>query len=329
MSAPDHAEPVVVVGANGFVGRRVVQSLHATEGLRPIIAARKAAPAAAGEIEQRVCDAADPASMAAALNGASYAVNCVAGDADTMVTATRNLCAAARAAGLRRIVHLSSMAVYGPATGLVNEAAPLDTRAGWYAEAKVACEALMRDFTQAGGDAVILRPGCIHGPRSEQWTGRIGRLLRRHRVGDLGAAGDGLCNLVHIDDVAAAVVAAIQRPGIAGEAFNLGDRDPGTWNSYFMRFAQAIGATPVRRISGRWLKIETKLLAPLLKVGQIAGGRVGLGQLAADPLPGSLLSLWQQDIQLDHRKADDYLGFARTPPDAALASAAAWFTNRQ
>jgi len=144
VSASDHAEAVVVVGANGFVGRRVVQSLRETQGLRPIIAARKSAPA--GDIEQRICDAADAASMAAALQGASYAVNCVAGDADTMVTATRNLCAGARAAGLRRVVHLSSMAVYGPATGLVDESAPLDTRAGWW---KPRVDSVARPLTRA------------------------------------------------------------------------------------------------------------------------------------------------------------------------------------
>ena len=327
MQSDDLAGQVVVVGANGFVGRRVVQGLSATQGFQPIIAARRASPGA-GDIPWRACDATNPASIAAALAGASYAINCVAGDAATMVAATRNLCAAAPAAGLRRIVHLSSMAVYGSATGLVDEAQRLDPTGGWYAEAKVACEAIVAEFTQSGGDAVILRPGCIHGPRSEQWTARIGRLLQRHRIGDLGAAGDGVCNLVAVDDVAAAAAAALRRPGIGGEAFNLGDPDPGTWNDYFIRFARAIGATPVRRITSRWLKIETKVLAPLLKVGQIAAGRVGLDRLAADPLPGSLLSLWRQDIQLDHRKADAGLGFARTPPQAALASAAAWFTTR-
>ncbi len=327
MSITDATQSVVVIGANGFVGRRVVARLSATEGLRPIIAARRPAQGGPDTFERRTCDAADAASLTAALAGATFAVNCVAGDGDTMLAATRNLCAAARAAGLRRIVHLSSMAVYGPATGLVDEAQALDP-SGWYAEAKAGCEASIRDFAQAGGDAVILRPGCIHGPQSEQWTGRVGRLLQHRRVGDLGVAGDGICNLVYIDDVAAAIVAALQRPDIAGQAFNLGDRDPGTWNSYFMRFAQAIGATPVRRISPRWLKIETKVLAPFLKIGQVAAGRAGLGRLAIDPLPPSLLALWQQDIQLDHRKADAALGFARTPPDAAIASAAAWFTTR-
>ncbi len=322
MPPRDEAAPAVVIGAGGFVGRCVLQHL-ARAGLRPIAAARRAAAPAAG-IAWRRCDATDAASLEAALAGAAYAVNCVAGDPATMLAATRNLCAAAQAAGLRRIVHVSSMAVYGAATGLVDEAHPLAGTASGYARAKLDCEAIVRDFMAAGGEAVILRPGCIHGPRSEQWTGRIGRLLRRRRIGDLGAAGDGVCNLIAVDDVAAAVLAALRRPDAAGEAFNLADRDPGSWNEYFVRLARAIGATPVRRISARWLRLEAGLLAVPLKLGQMAAARAGLAGLAPDPLPRSLLALWRQDIRLDHRKADALLGFARTPPEQTLAAAAAW-----
>ena len=111
---------------------------------------------------------------------------------------------------------------------------------------------------------------------------------------------------------------------MAGEAFNLGDPAPDRWNDYFSRFARAIGATPLSRITGRWLKLE-KLFAAPLKLGQMAAQRAGLGRLAPEPLAPGLLALWRQDIALDHRKADALLGFARTPPDLALAAAASWF----
>jgi nucleoside-diphosphate-sugar epimerase len=312
---------VVVIGARGFLGRRVVQQLAQSGQFHPV-AAYRGATAGPGTV---ACDAASAASVAEAVRGADFAINCVAGNAETMLAATRNLCAAAGAAGLKRIVHLSSMAVYGAATGLVDEAHALDPSLGWYAQVKVECEAEIQRFVAGGGDAVILRPGCIHGPGSTQWTSRIARLLRQHRLGDLGPAGDGGCNLIDVGDVAAAVEAALTRPGLAGLAFNLGDPDPGTWNEYFMALGRAIGATPVSRITGRRLKIEGKILAIPLKLAEIAAGRAKLGHLAPTPLPGSLLGLFRQDIQLDHRRADALLGFPRTEPSVAIAKAAQWF----
>ena len=67
----------------------------------------------------------------------------------------------------------------------------------------------MRKYVHDGGDAVILRPTCVFGPGSTQWTTRIARLLKARRIGDLGSAGDGGCNLAFIDDVVAAVLAAL------------------------------------------------------------------------------------------------------------------------
>jgi nucleoside-diphosphate-sugar epimerase len=311
-------KPVIVIGANGFVGRQVVRALADTKVFRPIAARRRppTAPAANG-IETRICDAGNPAAVAAALADAAGAVNCVAGSGETMLAATRNICAAAPPGC--RIIHLSSMAVYGAATGLIAESHAMASN-GWYGQAKIQCEAIIQGHVAGGGDAVILRPGCIHGPGSDQWSGRIARLLHRHRIGDLGAAGDGLCNLIAVNDIAAAVIAALTQPDIAGEVFNLGDPDPGTWNQYFMTLARAIGATPVRRISQRWLKIESKILAIPLKLGE----KAKLGRFVPDPLPGSLLALWRQEIQLDHRKTDARLGFTRTRPEQAIKEAAEW-----
>ena len=316
---------VVVIGASGCLGQRVMQQL-AQSGQFEAIAAIRGATTRPGVV---ACDATDAASVAAAIRGADFVVNCVAGNGETMLAVTRNLCAAAGQAGLRRIIHLSSMAVYGAATGLVDETHALDPSLGWYAQAKVECEAELQRFVAGGGDAVILRPGCIHGPGSMQWTSRIAILLQQHRLGDLGAAGDGGCNLIHVGDVAAAVEAALSRPGLAGQAFNLGDPNPGTWNEYFMALGRAIGATPVSRITVRRLKIEGKILAIPLKLAEIAAAKAKLSHLAPPPLPGSLLGLFRQDIQLDHRRADAGLGFARTDPRVAIADAAQWFIRQQ
>ena len=230
------------------------------------------------------------------------------------------MCAAADAEGIR-IVHLSSMAVYGGVTGLVGEAHPMEPSGG-YAEAKAEGERIIA----AAVDGVVLRPGCVHGPGSDQWTGRIARLLRRHRIGDLGAAGDGACNLTYVDDLAAAILAAVRLPA-GGSVFNVSDPDPGTWNDYFHRLALAIGAVPIRRVSDRWLRLEAKLAARPLQAAQMAASRLPVKLPVPDSIPPSLLQLWQQDITLDHRHADAVLRFPRTPPAQAIAKAAGWLAR--
>jgi len=178
----------------------------------------------------------------------------------------------------------------------------------------------VRDYARAGGDAVILRPGCVHGPGSDQWTARIGRLLASRRIGDLGAAGDGICNLTYIDDLVAAIIAALHRPQLAGQVYNIADPEPRTWNRYFVQFGRLIGATPIRRIPEWRLTMERVVLAPALRsLGIFLRGGV------PDPITPSLLRLWRQDVRLLPDRADAVLGFPRVAPKAALAEAAAWW----
>lgn len=198
---------------------------------------------------------------------------------------------------------------------------------GWYSEAKVQAEESTQAYRQAGGRVVILRPGCVYGPESKAWTGRVGRWLRAGRIGDLGSNGDGTCNVVLIDDVVAAVIAALEEPTADGQAINLATR-AGTWNSYLVRFAREIGSTPVARISGRRLRPETKLLAPALKIVEIGVRRVGAGRIRfPEPIPPSLVRLWQQDIELDSTKAQELLQIAWTPIHRGLDISARWFNR--
>lgn len=308
---------ILILGAGGFVGRHVLAGLPAA-GCTVVAGTRRPLP---GPVEQRQLDATDQAALAAALEGITDIVNCVAARPEDMLAGVRALCAVA---GSRRIIQLSSMAVYGAATGLVGEDAPLAPLGG-YAESKAAAEGLLRAHVQAGGDVVTLRPGCIHGPGSEQWTARPARLLRHGRLGDLAAAGDGICNLTSIADLVAAIQVALERPGLKGAAFNISDPGPASWNGYFLKLAKAIGATPVRRLPGWQIKIE-KLAAYPLKVGEILGGKLRIR--TPDPIPPSLWGVFGQEITLDHRRADAELAFARQAPEAALAEAAGWFLRQ-
>jgi nucleoside-diphosphate-sugar epimerase len=321
------AATVLVIGATGFVGAAVARAALARHDMQPIGCARRPDPRPDPLVKTRVCDAADPVALAQALEGATYVVNCVLSNPAVMLATTRNLCHVAGRLGVRRIVHLSSMAVYGPATGLVNETTALRPD-GTYGRAKADCEAIVREYVAAGGDAVVIRPGCVYGPGGEQWVGRIGRWLRAGRLGELDQRGDGYCNLTFNDDLANAVVASLTAPNVAGETFNIADAGPGTWNQFFARLGEAIGA-PDRRISELRLQLETMVLAPPLQVAKLVARRLGLPPaFLPEPIPPSLSRLWRQQMRLDSTKAESLLPFPRTSPQQGLARAADWFLSQ-
>lgn len=312
-------QSVLVLGANGFIGKEVVSALAATGWATPICGVRRSAAQDRG-FEQRMVEATNPESVAGAIRGVSAVVDCVAGGADTIVASAKALFAAAgKAEPAVRVMHLSSMAVYGNAVGLVDESAPLRGDLGPYSVAKIEAEQLARAYPRA----VIFRPGCVYGPTSPQWSIRFARLLLSRRLGDLGAAGDGSCNLVHVADVAAAIVRALERPETDGQVFNLSTPEPPTWNEYLIKYAKALRAVPVRRIPGRNLRIETKLLAPAFKIAEILAGKLKVNaRHIPPPISPALLRLMSQDIRLDTRRVQTALGLEWRNLDAALQSTA-------
>ena len=308
---------ILVLGSDGFIGRRMLQALAATEWAQPVAASRRALAQPSQERVQ--LDATSEDELGAALRSVEGVINCVAGNGHTIRSNAQALFAAAERNGRPRIVHLSTMSVYGSATGEVSESDPLLGDLGDYSAAKLMAEQIASTY----GRSVILRPGCVYGPGSPQWSGRIARWLRSERIGDLGAAGDGYCNLVHVDDVVQAALRGLSED-VEGQAFNLSLPEPPTWNEYFLQFGKALGAVPVQRIGSRRLKIETKLLAPPLKIAEILGKRVGLRDLPP-PIPPSLLGLWKQEIRLNVRKADELLRMQWTPLQQGLLETAHWY----
>lgn len=316
-------QSILVLGANGFIGRRVVAALGATGWGTPLLGVRRPAKLQGINYGQRTVEATNVESIAAAMKDATAVVNCVAGDAQTIVGGSRALFeAAARFTPAKHVVHLSTMAVYGSAEGLLDEAAALRADLGPYSESKVAAEQLAANYPSV----TIFRPGCVFGPQSEQWTIRYAQLLIARRLGDLGPAGDGCCNLVHVDDVASAVVRALETPRDGVRIFNLSTNEQPTWNEYLVRFATALRAVPVRRVTARRLKIEAKLLAPPLKIAEILSRRSKLDpHRLPPPIPPSLIRLMGQDIRLDTRRVEAELGQRWQNLQASLEETARWY----
>jgi nucleoside-diphosphate-sugar epimerase len=319
---------VLVLGGSGHVGSRLCALLAATGWATPIAASRRPLDG----VEHLRVDTRDPAAMRLALGGVDAVVNCVAGSAAAIGEGGKILVEAALAAGCRRLVHLSSMSVYGAVEGRVDESLPIDGSLGWYAQAKCEAERQVAAFGEAGGAAAILRPGCVWGAGSELWVGRIGKLLRARRLGDLGAAGDGWSNLVHVDDVARAAIAALRtlEPGQPPRVYNLAAPDSPRWNEYFVDLALAVRATPVRRLSARRLTLDAFVAGPPLKIAErIAMRLAGHARAVPVPLPPNLLGLWERHLFLDSGRAERELGLQWTPYAAALQQSAAWFLRAE
>lgn len=318
---------VLVLGGSGYVGSRLCAMLRESGWATPVSGSSRRDTSGVDNVR---ADTRDAASLAQALQGVDAVVNCVAGNAQSIAQGARTLARACTAAGCARVVHLSSMSVYGLLEGVVREEAPLDPTLGWYAKAKCEAESHMAAFVRAGGSVVSLRPGCVWGAGSELWVGRIARLLRAGRLGDLGAAGDGWSNLVHVDDVCAAVLAALRIEHARGQirTYNLAAPDSPRWNEYFVDLALAIGATPVRRISPMQLRMDAYLAGPPLKVAQTLLARARLPARAVpDPLPPGLLGLWERHLHLDSQSAERELRLSWTPYADALKESAAWFAR--
>jgi choline dehydrogenase-like flavoprotein/nucleoside-diphosphate-sugar epimerase len=331
-STPKQAVPrrVLVIGAGGFIGSRLCELMRKSAPECEVVAAvRKPRDNLAANRQIRL-EATDSAQVAAALAEADAVINCTAGDSRSIQETTKALFDAAITSPTKPlVVHFSTMAVYGAAVGRVHESDDFQSPIGWYSEAKANAEKMALDFAARGGKVVILRPGIVYGPGSEQWIGRSGRWLRAGRLGDLGPLGDGICNLVHLDDVCAAVLASLRSPEAIGEAFNLATPHPESWNRFFAQLAIAIGATPLKRLPMRQVRLDGKLLGPPLKIGEIAFQKIGIhAPWWPEPITPSVLALWQQEITLDVAKATRILGMRWTPDDVGIRQAADWFLSK-
>lgn len=317
---------MIVLGASGFIGRRVVHALSQTHWAQPVAVSRRAgASMRTPGIEVRDVDVCEPGALREVLAGAMGVVNCIAGAPASIVAASTELFATTAAMPAPpRIVHLGSLAAYGSATGIVDETAALRGDLDAYSAAKADTDRL----ASVCRSAVILRPGIVYGPGSGWWSDRIARLLVRRRLGDLGRSGQGYCNLVYVDDVAAAAVRALRLAHDPLGAFNLSLREPITWNDYFARYAAALGVSPVRLVTPRRVALETHILAPPLKVLERLLSTPRLARWnPLPPLRPWLPALCAHDIRMDVARAENILRVPWTPLDAGLRMTADWFLS--
>ena len=258
-------DTVLVTGAGGFIGQHTVETLRQHAGCTVIGSTRD------GRSGTAQLDLRDETSIRTALDGVTAIVHCAVGDRAVTVDGTRSLLRCAAASGIRRVVHISTMSVYGGAQGRVAEDTPMvsadgEGYAAWKAEAERIC------LEQQGLEIVRLRPTHVYGPRGTWWLGEMARRVRSGRWPNLGAAGEGTANMVYVGDVAVAIAAALVSEEAAGQAFNVNGPQTITWNGWFAKLAEVTGSPAPVPISPLGLKLRMTLALPLKAAARVRPG---------------------------------------------------------
>lgn len=236
---------LAVLGANGFIGSRAVEMLH-LEGLaevRPIVRTMYSlARLSRFDLDGRVANAFDQSALQTAFEGCEVVIHAIAGDRKTIVESLAPIYFAAQAAGVRRLVYLSSASVHGqsPIAG-TDENSPLnDQQPLPYNNSKVQAEMQLRELRKKGTvEVVVLRPGIVFGPRS-YWISSFASNLISGQAYMLNG-GKGICNSIYIDNLIRAITLAGTTQGIDGEAFIVGDDETITWRDFYHPIAEALG----------------------------------------------------------------------------------------
>jgi nucleoside-diphosphate-sugar epimerase len=274
-----------IVGANGFIGSRLTEIMHlgGRHTAVPVVRRPSAlALPARFALDWRIADALDAGSLAAALEGCDAAVHTALGDPRQIEAMPSVLCAAAAAAGLGRVVYLSSAAVHGqcPPVG-TTEDSPLHCRhAMEYNNAKVRAErAFVRGCARHGLAGFILRPGVVFGPRS-RWIADVASELRQGRAW-LIAGGSGICNSLYVDNLVEAITQALCAGTENAGAYFVGDAECVTWLEFYGAVAAALGidAAEIHRLD----EIPTFPRTMQHRIAQAISGRVA--QTAMPVLP--------------------------------------------
>lgn len=271
MTGSPITSPVVVTGANGFVGSRICAAL-AERGatVRAVVRRPGTVPLLAG-VEERVGDFTDSGFAATVLEGAGAAVTTVhpmGSDREAQhrvgVEGTTSFARAAADAGVELLVHVSTAAVYdrSPEAGDVDESSPLVADdAGDYPVTKRDADAALAEIE--GVIRVLLRPPAIVGPgETSIWNTLRPAAIRederaRHAVAEQTFAW------VHVDDLAAFAadiasgrVATSDDPDtgpVAGActAVNVA-AGPATVRDYYETVTGALGVDPVWEDRPAW-----------------------------------------------------------------------------
>jgi len=305
---------VLVTGATGALGPRVVAALHeAGYAMRTLSLDTPASRLLPGAIEMRLGDITERAAVTVAMQGVEGVVHMAAllhivNPSPALrtqyervnVEGTRVVVEAARKAGVQRLVFFSTIAVYGYGQGRLLTEDSIPHPDTFYAETKLAAEQIVLAARRADGQplGVVLRLGAVYGARIKGNYQRLVHALARNRFLPIGK-GENRRTLVYDKDVARAVLLAVQHPAAAGRVYNVTDGELHTVNEINQAICTALGRKP------------PGLYLPVTPVRVAAGLVEDAASLLrrSSPIGRATIDKYTEDVAVDGQRIQTELGF--------------------
>jgi nucleoside-diphosphate-sugar epimerase len=321
------SEVAAITGIGGFIGRRIAEALRDLGmTVRGVDIDERAAKRARDlGFDASVGDICDRDAMRIMCEGASVVVHTAAilGEAGAWdlyrrvnVEGTRTVIESAREGGARRVVHLSSVMVYGfdyPPN--VTEDGPLSGENNPYCQTKIESEEAALELHRRGGtDVVILRPGDVYGPGSIPWIVRPLTMMNK-RLFVLPDGGRGIINHLYVDNLCDAVSLAIEPTrAVGGDVFNVTDGGFTTFNTFFNELARWAHV-------GWYPKLPGSLLRPAFTLLDKAARRLGI----ESPAHPNAVDFLSRPHAVSIEKARARLGYSpRITLEEGFATTHAW-----
>jgi nucleoside-diphosphate-sugar epimerase len=270
---------IAISGGAGFLGLHLARRLlRAGESVRTLDLAPLDDPVLERDVDELRGDVRDPAAVRRLVAGTDVVVHAAAAlpiqasrDAifASNVEGTANVLAAALESGVRRVVFVSSTAVYGvPERHPIVETDPL-VGVGWYGESKIRAEEVCRAFGARGLEVVVVRPKTFVGPeRLGVFEILFDWVRESRRIYTLGP-GTNRYQLLAVEDLVDAIVRSFTAEGVAGEALNVGAKSFGTVREDLQALIEHAGSSsrltpvPVRPAELALRGLELLRLSPL------------------------------------------------------------------
>ncbi|HDQ45567.1 MAG TPA: NAD-dependent epimerase/dehydratase family protein [bacterium] len=323
---------ILVTGANGFVGSHLSRKLSdAGHAVRALVRETSDLSLLVQIPVERVTGALDdPESLRRAAEGADIVIHAAAAVSDwgwpdyfrrVNVEGTRNMLDAAICAGAKRFILISSIAVH-TYTGAadMDEDAPQHPTVIPYVQTKREAETLTLARHREGAiEAVIIRPGDVFGPGDRVTLSRLAPMLERGWM-PLISGGKRLAAFTYVENLADAILLAAGSDRASGEAFVITDGTRRTWEDYFIRLTEAVGAPrPRLSLNGDFLYGLACLLEGLYRT---------LGIRSRPPVTRYVAGHLRRDVHFSIRKAAAVLGYRPAVDfDEAVRKTAAWYIS--